>query len=330
MSALLLLFLSVWSMAFGEPMPIDFDDFEMPSEAGAASDEAQKRRAAIAFLDASLEEASEGVRRVELLLRLAHLHHKEGRASRDVAMLGRAVRYYAKIQAEHPRHDRPDHVAFYLAFARVGAQLDREADGLQEMIRAFPASAYVPHARLHRAEQLFRLERYEAAAHHYAVAAGSETFPFEIFARYKGIWSLYRLGRKGQALADARALVHDGRLGVLRPLVVEMVAYWSDEQGEPLAGAGYSVQVMREPDLGCEGTIPALRARQHSHGDLEAQVLIVRCYLARSQYGLARAEWIKAVHQYGPGTRWFGRQSADNRRRARRSLRVLARDVGRR
>lgn len=327
MSALLLLVVAIWSIAVGEPMPMEFDEFEMSSE--DVLDRDPKRRATIEFLDAKLTEEHEEAQRVQLLLRLAHLYHEEGRANRDVEMLRRAASYYRRIQAEHPAHERRDHVAFYLAFARLGGQQDPEAEGLAQMIRAYPTSRYVPHAHLHRAEQLFRLKRYEEAAGHYRSAAADERFPFELFARYKGIWSLYRLGREAEALEGARALARSPRLGALRPLLLEMVAYWSDELGVPLQRDLYGVQVMREPDRGCEVSIPELRNRQRGAGDFDAQDAIVRCYVARGRLGLARAELAKTERRYGRGTRWFRVQSADNRRRVRRALRALARDVGR-
>jgi predicted Zn-dependent protease len=145
----------------------------------------------------------------------------EGPAEGPAADAARAaIAAYEQLLAEQPDTTDADAALYQLARAQEGlGQPDFAMARLDELVKAYPASAHYAEAQFRRGETLFAAQRYADAEAAYAAVLTQADPEFGQQARYKLAWSQFKQSRDEDSSDSFLALL-DGLLapgGALRP-----------------------------------------------------------------------------------------------------------------
>lgn len=322
---LLLLFFALTAWGQDEPSPMSFDDFEaeaveaMPAPAVEAR--VAKQRVAIEMLtDLASSGQMDGERKSELLLRLAHLMHKQGRDTKDPDLVRQAAKVYAQILKGYPNNPRMDHVLFYLGFSLHSVGESGAEALLMRVPEQYPSSEYVPHAMLHSGEASFARQDYGAAYARYEQSS-RHSFEFSDFALYKAAWSLRRSGDTTSAIQTMTAALEVARPG-LRGEALLALRYWAKESGVAL-DPNLGMEVVVRLHGNCLDQLPDYEQRlaedPMGSGAVSFQFAIVRCM---RDVGESHLSALRALEgRFGKGTRWYKLQERATRRQSRKLIR---------
>ncbi|TNE91461.1 MAG: tetratricopeptide repeat protein [Deltaproteobacteria bacterium] len=325
MNALLAtLFLILTAWAQDEPAPMSFDDFEFAAEeldAPAAAARRAKRSESISLLtELSVASDADSSQRADVMLRLAHLLHQQGRETHDRALTERAAKLYARLLADFPEHAQVDHITFHLGFALASLGEEASIEALSLVVKRYPGSEYVPHAMLHLGEVYFARGDYLRAAKAYERAEGPE-FPFADFAVYKHAWALHRGGDAMAAIDRMAVAIQQSRPGLVRT-AIDALVYWSEAAGRTV-DAAMTTRVVKRRFGDCRDDLPAhqsrLAAEPMAAAAFDAQLAITTCAHAVGNPWRSGRAALEA--RFGPGSAWWKLQDGPTRRHARQALR---------
>jgi TolA-binding protein/Flp pilus assembly protein TadD len=159
-----------------------------------------------------------------------------------------AVATYRQILAEHAEFPQNDEVRFHL-----GLVLAEQADDvaaisvLEELVKKHPRSPYVPDAEVALGELFFARDMLDDAATHYgAVPKKHGAHPIGPFSRYKLGWTLYRMRRFDEAVAEMTRAIQEeealrvpSRLPIREQALADLIVVWAETAGAWQEAAAY-------------------------------------------------------------------------------------------
>lgn len=224
--------------------PLRATEVEGAAQAREAAELAHATRLeAIRQLRVILADSGDGPR-AEMLLRLADRSYEEGHAlyleemeiytaAKDAcfdrgcdpdsirieaytvestAWKRRSIKIYRQILAAYPQFERADEATFYLGQALIDTgEPDAANAELTRLVRAYPASRFLPDAFLLVGEHWFERDNATRALVAYQRAATFKDFDKRAFALYKMAWCQYNLGEPAVAGTTLVAVIEQSQ-----------------------------------------------------------------------------------------------------------------------
>jgi len=174
-------------------------------DAGVKVDEREAARAYRDFLAASPREPhrQEALRRLgDLEMDAVDTRMATGEAAGTTADYQAAIRQYQAFLKTYPNDPGNDRVHYQLARAyELGGDLETALKTLDQLVQAYPRTAYRDEAQFRRGELLFALRDYPKAQEAYALTMqGARGSPFHERSLYMHGWSLFKQGRLEESL----------------------------------------------------------------------------------------------------------------------------------
>ena len=174
-------------------------------DAGVKVDEREAARAYRDFLAAAPREPhrQEALRRLgDLEMDAVDSRMATGEAAGTAADYQAAIKQYQAFLKTYPNDPGNDRVHYQLARAyELGGDLETALKTLDQLVQAYPRTAYRDEAQFRRGELLFALRDYPKAQEAYALTMqGARGSPFHERSLYMHGWSLFKQGRLEESL----------------------------------------------------------------------------------------------------------------------------------